>query len=79
MQWLTERVICNLSVSFSKYFKCDLKYCKYNTGYSLSQTPSIGIVKGFFNGSGVEYDIGYVLDVIGYASRGATKLRLSGI
>ena len=50
-----------------------------NTGYSLSQTPSIGIVKGFFTGSGVEYDIGYAFDVIGYASSGAKKLWLSDI
>ena len=42
-----------------------------NTGYSLSQTPFIGIVKGFFNGNSVGYDIGYAFDVIGYASRGA--------
>jgi hypothetical protein len=32
---------------------------------TLSQTPFIGIVKGFFNGNGVGYD------VTGYASRGA--------
>jgi hypothetical protein len=43
-----------------------LKYLK-----TLSQTPFIGIVKGFFNGNGVGFDIGYAFDVNGYASRGA--------
>ena len=42
-----------------------------NTGYSLSQTPFIGIAKDFFNGNGVGYDIGYAFNVLGYASRGA--------
>jgi hypothetical protein len=45
-----------------------------STGYSLSQTPSIGIAKGFFNCSGVEYDIGYAFDLICYASRGAKTM-----
>ena len=34
------------------FFNCDLKYLK-----TLSQTPFIGIVKGFFNGNGVGYDV----------------------
>ena len=38
-----------------------------NTGYSLSHFS----LKGFFNGNGVEYDIGYAFNAIGYASRGA--------
>ena len=38
-----------------------------NTSYSLSHFS----LKGFFNGNGVEYDIGYAFNAIGYASRGA--------
>jgi hypothetical protein len=50
-----------------------------NTGYSLSQTPSIGIAKGFFNCSGVEYDIGYAFNVIGYMCRGANGCLISRV
>jgi hypothetical protein len=46
----------------------DLSWTILNTGYSLSLTPFIGIVKGFFDGNGVGYDIGYAFDVIGYIS-----------
>jgi hypothetical protein len=46
------------TLTLSWFFNCDLKYLK-----SLSQTPFIGIVKGFFNGNGFGYDV--------YVSRGA--------
>ena len=73
---MPRRNTLNMPLTFSKCFKFDLNliYNIVNTGYSLSQTPSIGIAKGFFNCSGVEYYIGYAFDVIRYASRGAKTM-----
>ena len=65
MSW-PNTLISMLSVDLSKVIWNIL-----NPGFSLSLTPFIGIVNGFFNGYCNGYDIGYAVYVIGYGSWGA--------